>query len=415
MQKTGLALLAGALLALAGCSTPPQTQNPNTNLAVSGVVGGSAAMLTLNGKVLDLKSATVTLNGEAASPTAVKAGMEISGSGLEEGGKVKMRELEVHYRAKGQADQVDVAGKFVVVAGLKALVTDKTLIFQENADGTETALTLADLQAGDYLKVAGIPQPNDPDDTIVATRLERESEDNPSQVELMVPIRDLDQTAKTFSYGLKTYTVDYSKAEVKGTLVEGSVVRFRGTKSGNTITALRVRATEGKEKPGVPDGTRIELQGLVGNLTTQTFQVEGLTVDYSAATVIGTLAEGARVEVNGTLSGTTVKAVRVKVEDEKGDDGEKPGESELEGKIANFNATAQTFTVNGITVSVNTQTVYQQDKVGSKSLTDKGGDDKGNHLTAEQFWGSDRTGQMVEVKGIASSSTAVVARKIELK
>ncbi|HEU4741793.1 MAG TPA: DUF5666 domain-containing protein [Meiothermus sp.] len=415
MQKTGLALFAGALLALAGCSTP-QTQSPNTNLAVSGVVGGSAAMLTLNGKVLDLSSATVTLNGEAASAAAVKAGMEISGSGIEDNGKVKVRDLEVRYRAKGQADQVDLAGKFVVVAGLKALVSEKTLIFQENADKTETALTLADLAAGDYLKVAGIPQPNDPHDTIVATRLERESEDDPSRVELMVPIRNLDQTAKTFSYGLKTYTVDYSKAEVRGTLVEGSVVRFRGAQSGTTITALRVRATQGKEKPGVPDGTRIELQGLVGNLnpTAQTFQVEGLTVDYSAATVIGTLAEGARVEVNGTISGTTVKAIRVKVEDDK-EDGEKPGEAELEGKIADFNATAQTFTVNGVTVSVNDQTVYQQDKVGGKSLTDKGGDDKGNHLTAQEFWGSDRTGQMVEVKGVANSSTAVLARKIELK
>ncbi|MCL6567690.1 MAG: hypothetical protein K6T35_02115, partial [Meiothermus silvanus] len=143
MRKIGVFLCAGGLLALAGCSTSPQTQS--TALAVSGVVGGSASMLTLNGQVLDLSSAKVTLNGEDASAAAVKAGMEISGSGTLEGGKVKVRDLEVRYRAQGQADQVDLTGKFVVVAGLKAFVTDKTLIFQENADGTETALTLADL------------------------------------------------------------------------------------------------------------------------------------------------------------------------------------------------------------------------------------------------------------------------------
>lgn len=401
MGKTGLALVAGALLALAGCSTPPQAQI--TSLAVSGVVGGNASMLTLNGKVLDLSSATVTLNGEAAGTSAVKAGMEISGIGVEEGGQVKVRELEVRYRAQGPADQVDVAGRFVVVVGLKALVTDKTLIFQENPDGTETPLTLADLAPGDYLKVAGIPRPQDPDDAIVATRLERERVDDPSRVGLMVPIRDLDKAAKTFRYGLKTYTVDYSQAEVKGTLVEGSVVRFRGTKSGLTITALQVRATEGKEKPGVPDGTRIELQGLVGHLnpTAKTFQVEGLTVDYSAATVIGTLAEGVRVEVNGTLSGTTVKAVRVKVEDDSEDD-----QAELEGKIADFNPTLKTFTVNGVTIAVTDQTVYQQEGVGGQ---------RGNHLTAQEFWGTDRTGQTVEVKGVASSSTQVRARKIKIE
>ncbi|WP_276954118.1 DUF5666 domain-containing protein [Allomeiothermus silvanus] len=409
MRKIGVFLCAGGLLALAGCSTSPQTQS--TALAVSGVVGGSATMLTLNGQVLDLSSAKVTLNGEDASAAAVRAGMEISGSGIEDNGKVKVRDLEVRYRAQGQADQVDLAGKFVVVAGLKAFVTDKTLIFQENADGTETALTLADLAAGDYLKVAGIPRPQDPDDAILATRLERESEGDPSRVELMVPIRNLDQTAKTFSYGLKIYTVDYSKAEVRGTLVEGSIVRFKGAQSGTTITALRVRATQGKEKPGVPDGTRIELQGLVGNLnpTAQTFQVEGLTVDYSAATVIGTLANGIEVEVKGTLSGTTVKAIRVKVTTQ---DDEEPGNAELEGTIANFNATAKTFTVNGVTVSVNDQTVYQQDKVGGQSLVEE---NKGKHLTAQEFWGSDRTGQRVEVKGVPSSSTALLARKIELK
>lgn len=409
MRKIGVFLCAGGLLALAGCSTSPQTQS--TALAVSGVVGGSASMLTLNGQVLDLSSAKVTLNGEDASAAAVKAGMEISGSGTLEGGKVKVRDLEVRYRAQGQADQVDLAGKFVVVAGLKAFVTDKTLIFQENADGTETALTLADLAAGDYLKVAGIPRPQDPNDAILATRLERESSDDPNRVELMVPIRKLNPTAQTFTYGLQTYTVDYSKATLRGTLVEGAVVRFRGSKSGTTITALRVRAIEGKEKPDVPDGTRIELRGLVGNLnpTTQTFQVEGLSVDYSAATVIGTLANGIEVEVKGTLSGTTVKAIRVKV---TAPDDEEPGNAELEGTIANFNATAKTFTVNGVTVSVNDQTVYQQDKVGGQSLAEE---NKGKHLTAQEFWGSDRTGQRVEVKGVPSSSTALLACKIELK
>lgn len=336
MRKIGVFLCAGGLLALAGCSTSPQTQS--TALAVSGVVGGSASMLTLNGQVLDLSSAKVTLNGEDASTAAVKAGMEISGSGTLEGGRVKVRDLEVRYRAQGQADQVDLAGKFVVVAGLKAFVTDKTLIFQENADGTETALTLADLAAGDYLKVAGIPRPQDPDDAILATRLERESSDDPNRVELMVPIRKLNPTAQTFTYGLQTYTVDYSKATLRGTLVEGAVVRFRGSKSG-----------------------------------------------------------------------TTVKAIRVKVTPQ---DDEEPGNAELEGIIANFNATAKTFTVNGVTVSVNDQTVYQQDKVGGQSLAEE---NKGKHLTAQEFWGSDRTGQRVEVKGVPSSSTALLARKIELK
>lgn len=394
--------IAMGLLAMVGCSS--QTQNAQTGLVVSGVVQGSATLLTINGQPLDLAGASITVDGEAASSSAVQPGVEISGSGRENGGRFKMSQVEVRYRAKGTVDQVDTTNGLLDVVGLRAKITADTLLFRENPDKTRTAITLADLKAGDYVKVSGLPQA---DDSIIATRVELKTADNPNKVELRVRVRDLNTTAKTFSYGLKTYTVNFSGAEVRGTLADGGFVQLKGTKSDHLISATQVRAAQ--DKPDAPNGTRIELKGVVSglNTTAKTFLVEGLTVDYSSAEVRGSLAEQAVVEVRGTLQGTTVKATRVEVRGS----GDNHTGAELEGVISSFNSTARTLVVNGITVTVNAATKYQEESAQAAS---GGGDDKGVDLSADAFWGTSRDGRQAEVRGVAVDANTLLASKIEL-
>ena len=242
----------------------------------------------------------------------------------------------------------------------------------------------------------------------MATRVELKTEDNPNKVELRLRVRDLNPTAKTFTYGLKTYSVDFSTAQVLGTLVEGGFVRVKGTKSGNIVTAQQVRTAE---KPEGPTGTRIELKGVIAGLDTtlKTFKIEGLTVDYTNAEVRGSLADGAVVEVRGTLEGTTVKALRVQVRGSGDDKGDGKG-ARLEGAISSFNSTARTLVINGITVTVDAQTKYEDGSVQTS-----GGDGKGQELTADAFWGTDRTGKKAEVKGTPVDASTVLATKIELE
>lgn len=397
---------AAGLLALAGCGGLGSTTTTPTStaLSVAGTVSGSGSLMTLNGQPVDLSGASITVDDEPGSAADVKPGVEISGDGSDDGsGKMRMRRVDVRWRARGSVDAVDTGKNTVDVAGLRASIGASTLLFRENSDGSQTAIALADLKAGDYVRVAGLPQS---DDSVVATRLEAITASDPALTALGVTARTLNSTAKTFTYGLKTYGVAYGKAEVKGTPASGAFVRVKGTRSGSTIQAAKVGFPGAQSNP--PSTGRTELEGTVSGLDTpaQTFSVQGYTVSYAKATVEGTLANDARVEVHGTLTGD--KAVEaLKVEVETGDSagggdnggGHGSGVGRLEGKIAGFGATAKTLSINGITVSVTAATKYEQGKA---------------EISADTFWGTGRDGAYAEAKGRVSGGS-LVADTIELK
>ena len=400
-------LAALSLIALAGCSNL-NTANPSsaTDVSLAGTVGGTASLLTLNGQPLNLSGASVTVDDEPGSPSDVKPGVEISGDGSDDSGKIKMRRLEVRWRAKGAVDAVDTVGSTVDVVGLRAKISDTTLLVRQNADGTETPITLADVTVGSYVKVAGLPQA---DDSILATRLELKTEDNPNKVDLRVRARSLDTTTKTFTYGLKTYTVNYSAPSVKivGSIVADGFVRVKGLRSGNTVLPELVRGSEPSkpDKPTPPAGQRIELKGLISSLDSaaKTFKVQDYTVDYSKALVRGTPAEGKMVEVNGISTGANaVQAVRLEVQGAGNGDSkpEQPGrEGRLEGQVSAFDGTAQTLKIANIPISVKLTTKYE--------IADA-------EVSAATFWATDRNGKRAEARGQIASGN-FTADKLEIK
>lgn len=474
-HKAGLLAFVGLLL-LAACSNP-SAQPPTESVSLSGVVGQAGGQLTLGGLSLDASGARVLVDGEEATSQALQPGVVLSGSGERSADRMRLREVEVQYRVRGVVDAVDVAQGSLEVLGLKVQVNAMTYLYEENPDDTYTRLTLADLQPGDYVKVAGIPQD---DDTIVATRIERKpiapTDPAYSRVSLRVRVRDLNTSAFTFSYGLKTYTVNYASALVQGTLREGAMVEVKGAQSGQTIQASKVRVY-GMTSPG----TKLELSGPLANLdeTAKTFRLMEYTVNYAGARVKGTLREGAWVKVEGSLSNGVLMAYEVEVKYSHSGSGPYTGEIEgplsavdtaaltlqvgnqtfwadantlikwndaqgqfsdlrvgdwvevkfdtgransagqayavkievkryaatpsrpveLEGTLTHFDAAARTFQVNGVQVSVTPSTRYEvYDKL----------------VTAEAFFGADRTGARVEVKGFLNSS-GLEASKVEVK
>ncbi|MBF6595494.1 MAG: hypothetical protein IVW51_13770 [Thermaceae bacterium] len=398
MQRNWKFLLGTVgLLALAGCTGLSTTTPTSTPVSVVGTVSGNSSLLTLGGQPVDLSGASVSVDGQAGSVSDVVAGVEISGDGSEEGGKLKMKRVDVRWRARGTVDAVDTTASTVDVVGLRANVSQVTLLFKRNTDGSTTAITLADIKPGDYVWVAGLPLAND---SILATRLEVRTATDPTLTYLGVLARSLDSTAKTFSYGLKTYSVDYSKGTVQGTLASDVFVRVKGTRAGSVIQAQTINAPGQNNQSGQHN----DIEGLVSNLdtTAQTFSVQGYTVNYAKAQVQGTLANNVRVEVKGTVTGTNMveaSFVEVQSNNDGKNEGDKGSRSKLEGAIANFNATAKTLSINGISVSVTPTTLYY-----SRQTT----------LTADTFWGSDRSGLMAQAKGTVSNGT-LVADKIELR
>ncbi|MBI2751690.1 MAG: hypothetical protein HYX43_20740 [Burkholderiales bacterium] len=101
------------------------------------------------------------------------------------------------------------------------------------------------------------------------------------------------------------------------------------------------------------------VKGVVKNLTTTTFVLGDLTVDYSSAKVLPAataLANGVQVHVSipvGTVTpGVAVKATVVKVRDPKSENGDK--EAEFGGVASKLDATLKTFVVDGRTVDAST-------------------------------------------------------------
>ena len=92
----------------------------------------------------------------------------------------------------------------------------------------------------------------------------------------------------------------------------------------------------------------LEIQGIVSALTATTFQINGLIIEYSGATVRdGTLANGVLVEVKGSaLAGNTLTATDVEIKP-AGLGVNNVDEAEVEGFVTDLDTAAQTFKVNG--------------------------------------------------------------------
>ncbi len=351
-------LIAGFTLACSGgggntasFSTPP-TQTPTAGI-VAGVVGGTSSAPQINHKVMGLGEATVTMDGQAATPGMVQPGMVMTGKttagDMGMGGSTyTMQSVQLMSSFMGSIQSMDSSSARMSVMGQTIQVNALTQLAMENQDGTYTTLTLADFQAGDFVSIHGSFLA---DASYMATRVERRKPGmDTSQQGTKGQVSNLNTTTKTFTLG--SWTVSYGSATVNGTLANGAWTQVRGTVTGSQIAATWVNVMGAMGDPGSGMG----LRGLVLNLNTtaKTFNLMNLTVNYAQATVTGTLAEGAMVEVPGTLAtGSTTllnaTAVQVEFSGMGGGMGSGSGMSNMQAKgaITALNLTAMTLTVSG--------------------------------------------------------------------
>ncbi len=222
------------------------------------------------------------------------------------------------------------------------------------------------------------------------------------QIEVKGPIDSVDVAASQLVVLGQTVAVDaltriYEEnpddtytSLVLGDLQAGDYVEVSGTRQADgSILATRIERK--LVTSGDPEYGQVEVKGYATNLDTvaMTFDLGGYAVDYSTAYVEGTPAEGAFVEVKGTLSDTTI--VASKVEFKTGDsgmdyDGEK---AEIYGPVVNLDTTAMTFEVAGFNVDYSNANVE----------------------------GNFQEGAYVEVEGTpdASDPTLIHAYKVEVK
>jgi len=184
-------------------------------------------------------------------------------------------------------------------------------------------------------------------------------------------------------------------------LAAGNFVEVSGfPDADNNIRATRI---ERKAVAGIPPGEEVEVHGFVANLAATTFRINGLTVDFSTATIDnfpgGAITAGDFVEAKGVSFGAGGELIATKVELEAANGGidlADIDDLEIEGFITRF-ASATDFDVSGLPVTTNAQTVFEFEDDTPASAADLGLNVK------------------VEVEGDVNASGVLVADKVEVK
>ncbi len=272
----------------------------------------------------------------------------------------------------------------IIVNGVHFDVNDASIV----VDGASA--TQADLAVGDIVVVKGTLSADGTTGTASSVTFDDAVEG---------PISEIDLAAGTLVVLGQLVRVDadtsfddrISPASLEG-LAVGDIVEVAGyVLADGSIGATRIEPKAA--------GEEFEVTGTVSNLDAAafTFSIGGLVVDYSQAMIDddfpgGGPENGQLVEVKGrTLGGDgELLATRVELEDDAlpGDAGDRV---EIEGFITRF-ASASDFDVEGVPVTTNAQTVFEDGTSADLALNRK-----------------------VEVEGELSGDGVIVADEVELK
>lgn len=176
------------------------------------------------------------------------------------------------------------------------------------------------------------------------------------KIEVEGPIQMIDLTTGTIQVLSQTVKVDALTEIVQAApdgqptsltlkdLAVNDVVEVSGFETGGSIQATRI------ERLPAGASSTDELSGVVASLDTskKTFMIGAQLVDYSNATVNGTIANDAHVEVAGTLTGTTLTATSVSIDSQDAEDTNE--DVDFDGKVSALDTTAKTFMLGDKTI-----------------------------------------------------------------
>jgi Domain of unknown function (DUF5666) len=208
-----------------------------------------------------------------------------------------------------------------------------------------------------------------------------------------------------------------SSAIALSTLAVGQFVEVSGLVDANG----EILATRIERKTGFVAGvTEVEVRGTLSGLNTnaRTFALGALTVNFSTATVVGSLSNGVFVQVRGTQTapGSIVTATRVTVEDPTVG-GAAGTEIEIEGFVTAFTS-ATVFSVNGQAVTATTQTVFENGTIADLAqnvrLEVEGQLDANRTLVAEKISFRRRNGGSVRIEADVEAVTTTTVTLLGL-
>ncbi len=221
--------------------------------------------------------------------------------------------------------------------------TNSASVILDSSAATET-----DLRLGMVVTVRGTVNADGTTGTADSVNFDDEVQGPISSI-----LNDADGISKTLNVLGVSVFVDKLSTVFDGvsfdTLAINDVVEVSGFF--NTSSVLVSTRVEKKEN-FVAGSSEIEVKGSVTNLNANQFTLGSFNVDFTSADLSdipsGNLSDGLFVEVKGTLSGTTITATRIEIEDGLFDNDE--GNVSVEGLITDF-INAGNFKVSGQSVN----------------------------------------------------------------
>jgi Domain of unknown function (DUF5666) len=187
----------------------------------------------------------------------------------------------------------------------------------------------AQIAQGDVLEVYGLL--DTAGNVYTATRIERKN--NASEYKIRGAISALDDSATGKTFKIGSETISYASAtKLPSSLANGQIVRAKLQTAKNAAGAwVATRVKNGA--PSMSASGEAEIKGTVEGLASgsRSFKVNGIDVDANGATIYpASLANGAFVEVEGSLSGGKLVARKVELEDSSSSS---MGSFEFHGKV----------------------------------------------------------------------------------
>jgi len=287
-----------------------------TGITASGAITGFGSIF-INGIEFETTGASRDVDGETSvsdgtdDETVFGIGMVVTVTGtLNDDGLTGTAENiqyddAVQGPVLGPIIEVDPLTRSFTVMGIGVTMHESSTVFA-NVD-------FDTLQADDLVEVSGF---FDADGILRATRIERK---DGSEIDVEVKGTVTGLSGTTFSLSVDyaaatTYTVDASAAELPdGGLSDSQYVDVKGTLTGNVIEATRVDL----KSEGFEDTGNASIEGIVtdfieiGNFRVAGQQVDASVAEFSPADLVGSLANGVGVEVDGAIQGGVLMARKV--------------------------------------------------------------------------------------------------------
>ncbi|MGH1486066.1 MAG: DUF5666 domain-containing protein [Cellvibrionaceae bacterium] len=310
--------LLACLFALGACSG-------GGGSASNGGIGGTGAIakgeidgfgsIFVNGIKYNTDSANIFIDDETSLESNLRLGMMVLVKGeINEDG------------LSGTADTVYYEDEITGPISSLMLNTDGNEILLDVLDVTIVAnkvdtvfenVSFDTLSINDVIEVSGVPNSAG---EIIASRIQKIENFISGTSEINIKGRVTNLLASTFSLG--SLTVDFSAADLSkvsnSTLTESMQVKVKGTLSGTTITADRIKEQNNPLNDANNEDIKVSIESIITNyISISNFMLDGITVDASNASLEPStliLADGIRIEAEGMIIDGILVASEIKAE-----------------------------------------------------------------------------------------------------